>query len=557
MARYTYLAADMPRWTEPDVLIIGAGASGAAVAWRLAEAGVRVVCLEQGQWLDPDSLPPYHDDWELHRLTDFNPDPNVRGLPEDYPVEASGSTFTPLMFNAVGGSTLHWSGHFPRYHPSDFRVRSLDGVGDDWPLTYDELEPYYDLNDRMIGVAGLAGDPSQPSRSPRPTAPLAGGSLGATMARGFERLGWHWWVADSAIIAEPYGEGRQPCNYCGPCDLGCPIGARSSADVTYWPLAVKLGVELRTGCRVREITVDGQGRARGALYYDADGRLHEQRAPLVIMGCNGVGTPRLLLNSRSRHFPDGLANRSGLVGKNLMFHPFAGVSGIFPEELDSDKGPIGTALFSHEFYETDERRGFVRGYQLQVVRQSGPVREALGGLVMQRLPWGRDHHAEFAARFRHIVNIGVMGEDLPETINEVTLDPEVTDGHGIPAPRVRYRLSDNSRRMLDHGVAKAAEALTAAGATRVLATSPLRPSGWHLLGTCRMGDYPLGAVVDRWGRAHDVPNLFIVDGSIFVTSAAVNPTSTLQALALRTADYIIRERANLLAGKEATHGVRR
>ncbi|MBA2239902.1 MAG: GMC family oxidoreductase [Solirubrobacterales bacterium] len=529
-----------PHWSQPDVLIVGAGASGAAVAWSLAGAGFRVVCLEQGGWVDPTTLPANGDDWELRRLTDFNPDPNVRQLPADYPVNDVDSTFTPLMFNAVGGSTIHWSGHFPRYHPSDFRVRSLDGVGDDWPLTYEELEPFYDRNDRVIGVSGVVGDPSQPPRSARPTAPLPIGTLGATMARGFDKLGWHWWVSDGAAISEPYGEtpGRRPCNLCGPCDLGCPIGALSSANVTYWPLAVRLGVELRTGCRVREITIGADGLARGALYYGPDGGLHEQTAPLVILACNGVGTPRLLLNSRSRHFPDGLANRSGLVGKNLMFHPFAAVGGVFPDLLDSYKGPIGTVMFSHEFYETDPARDFVRGYGLQVVRHSGPVSVAGGGFTATRVPWGRDHHRVFAERFSHLINIGVMGEDLPETINEVTLDPELSDGDGIPAPLVRYRLSDNSKRMLDHGVARAGEALLAAGATQVLTMSPLRPSGWHLLGTCRMGDFPMGSVVDRWGRAHDVPNLFIVDGSTFVTSAAVNPTTTIQALALRTADHI-------------------
>jgi choline dehydrogenase-like flavoprotein len=542
---YQLPRATTARWPEPDALIIGAGASGAAVAWFLARAGFRVVCLEQGDWVEPAGLPHLQPDWELRRFGDFSPDPNVRGRPEDYPVNSAASDFIPLMFNAVGGSTIHWSAHFPRYHPSDFRVRSLDGVGDDWPLTYEELEPFYDLNDQMIGVAGLHGDPAQPPRSPRQTPPLPIGRLGETIIRGFERLGWHWWASDSAILGGPYGEGRQACNFCGPCDLGCPTGARSSADVTYWPLALQLGVELRTRCRVRELTVGPDGRARGALYYDAGGRLHEQRAPLVILACNGIGTPRLLLTSRSRLFPDGLANRSGLVGKNLMFHPFAAVTGIFPEPLDSYQGPIGSLLFSHEFYETDLRRGFVRGYQLQVVRQSGPLHTALGGFVGQPVPWGREHHRAFAERFPHLINLGVMGEDLPETINEVTLDPALADGHGIPAPLVRYRLSDNSLKMLDHGVARATEVMEAAGATRVLATNPLRPSGWHLLGTCRMGDAPAGSVVDRWGRAHDVPNLFIVDGSTFVTSAAVNPTSTIQALALRTADYIVRERRNL------------
>jgi choline dehydrogenase-like flavoprotein len=524
-------------WDEPDVLIIGAGASGGAVACSLAEAGWKVVCLEQGGWVAPETMPHYQLDWELRRLSDFNPDPNVRQGPADYPVNDAASTYTPLMFNAVGGSTMHWSAHFPRYHPSDFRVRSLDGVGDDWPLSYEELEPFYDLSDRIVGVAGVTGDPSQPSRSPRGTPPLPIGKLGATVARGFDALGWHWWVSDTAIIARDY-DGRPACNLCGPCDVGCPTGARSSADVTFWPRALRHGAELRTNCRVREITVGPDGRARAALYYDAEGALREQTAPLIVLAANGVGTPRLLLNSRSAPFPDGLANRSGLVGKNLMFHPFAAVGGVFSEELDSYWGPIGSMLFSHEFYETDERRGFVRGFGLQAVRQTGPVSVALGGFTAHRLPWGDAHHDRFAERSARMANIGVMGEDLPETINEVTLDPALVDGDGIPAPLVRYRLSDNSLRMLDFGVARATEALQAAGAKEVLVRNPLRQSGWHLLGTCRMGDDPSRSVVDRWGRAHDVPNLFVVDGSLFVTSAAVNPTTTIQALALRTADYI-------------------
>jgi choline dehydrogenase-like flavoprotein len=535
---------------NPDVLIVGAGAAGAAVAWSLAEDGFTVVCLEQGGWVEPSAMAHSHDDWELHRLTDFNADPNVRRRPEDYPVNDAASAIAPLMFNAVGGSTIHWSAHAPRYHPSDFRVRSLDGVGDDWPFCYDDLEPWYDLNDRLIGVSGVHGDPAQPARSPRGTGPIRIGQLGATMARGFERLGWHWWVSDGAFISEPYpaglnGANRRPCNHCGPCDLGCPIGARSSADVTYWPRALELGVELRTWCRVREITIDARGRARGALYYDRDGALREQTADLVVVACNGIGTPRLLLNSRSRLFPDGLANRSGLVGKNLMFHPFASVSGFFDEPLESYKGPIGQSIMSHEFYETDERRGFVRGYQLQVVRHAGPVATAAGGFVADPVPWGADHHRVFAERFGRAISIGVMGEDLPETINEVALDPELTDADGIPAPLVRYRLSDNSRRILTHGVARAGEALEAAGARQVLALNPMRASGWHLLGTCRMGASAYGSVVDQWGRSHDVPNLFVVDGSVFVTSAAVNPTPTIQAIALRAADHIKHQQRSL------------
>jgi choline dehydrogenase-like flavoprotein len=362
------------------------------------------------------------------------------------------------------------------------------------------------------------------------------------MAKGFDRLNWHWWPSDTAIITAPFGN-RPACNNCGPCDVGCPTGARSSADVTYWPLALGLGVELRTRCRVREITVDEQGRARGVLYYDELGGLREQRAPLVIVAANGVGTPRLLLNSRSRAFPDGLANRAGMVGKCLMFHPFATASGILPDSVQSFQGPIGCSIFSHQFYETDESRGFIRGFMMQIVRETGPLNEALGGATGTRVPWGAGHHAAFASRFARVVNLGLMGEDLPELVNEVTLDPTLTDSDGIPSPLVRYRLSDNSIKLMEYAADRAAEALESAGATNVLIRNPLRQSGWHLLGTCRMGDDPKTSVVDRWGRTHDVPNLFIVDGSLMVTSAAVNPTSTIQALALRTADYIKQAKA--------------
>ena len=176
-------------WDEPDALIIGAGASGGAVAWSLAEAGFKVVCLEQGDWVEPDAMPHGRDDWEVHRLTDFNADPNVRQRPSDYPVNNAESTFAPLMFNAVGGSTIHWSAHFPRYHPSDFRVRSLDGVGDDWPLTYEELEPFYDLSDRITGVRGSRAIRRSRARSARGTPPLPIGEFGKTMAVGLRKAG--------------------------------------------------------------------------------------------------------------------------------------------------------------------------------------------------------------------------------------------------------------------------------------------------------------------------------------------------------------------------------
>ena len=304
------------------------------------------------------------------------------------------------MFNAVGGSTIHWSAHFPRYHPSDFRVRSLDGDGDDWPLSYDELEPFYDLNDRMIGIAGRSGDPSQPPRSRSPDAAdparAARRGDGARASTGSTGTGGRP-IPPSSRRRSANG---RPATTAAPATSAARPARARSADVTYWPLALRLGVELRTRCRVREITVDEQGRARGVLYYDESGSLQEQRAPLVIVAANGVGTPRLLLNSRSRAFPDGLANRAGMVGKCLMFHPFATASGILPDAVESYQGPIGCSIFSHEFYETDEARGFIRGFMMQIVRETGPLNEALGGATATRVPWGSGHHAAFAGAVR-------------------------------------------------------------------------------------------------------------------------------------------------------------
>jgi choline dehydrogenase-like flavoprotein len=527
---------------EPvDVLIVGAGASGAAFAWSLSRAGIDVLCLDQGSWMDPAAYPPTRDDWELHRQTTMHPDPNVRGLAADYPLNNDDSPIIPLMFNAVGGSTIHWSGHFPRLHPSDFCVKTLDGVAVDWPLSYDELEPYFDLNDRMMGVAGLRGDPAYPPKPPRPTPAIPLGTLGETIAAGFDKLGWHWWPSDSAIITRNY-DGRHGCINCGPCDLGCPVGAKASTDITYWPKALAQGARLETHARVRAITLGPDGLAAGASFYDRDGALVEQPARHVVVACNGIGTPRLLLNSRTERCPNGLANSSGQVGKNLMFHPYAVVTGLFPERLEGYKGPTPCMIWSQQFYETDPTRGFVRGYSFQIARGQDPVGTALSGMAAGNITWGRDHRAAYDARYDRTLRIVVIGEDLPEQQNRVELDPVLTDSDGISAPQVHYTLSENSRRLMDHGIARATEALEAAGAVETSAIPLLRYGGFHLMGTARMGDDPATSVVNRDGRSHDVENLYVIDGSIMPTVGGVNPTSTIQAVALCLADRFIAQR---------------
>ena len=531
----------MTRNDPVDVLIIGAGASGAAIAWSLLETRMRILCLEQGDHLADRDYPSRRDDYELARYAEFSCDPNVRQLKQDYPINAADSCITPVNWNGVGGSTINFLGHWPRMRPSDFRTRTLDGVADDWPVDYHTLAPFYDMNDRNIGASGLAGNPAYPDYTP-PNPPIPMGVLGQTLARGFNEKGWHWWPSDVAILSRD-DDGRQKCVNAGTCDLGCAAGAKGGANFTYWPMLEGAGVELRTNARVREILVDETtGLATGVLYHGSDGQVYEQRAEMVIMACNGVGTPRMLLNSTSKLFPDGLANRSGKVGKNLMFHPLTGVAGVFDEPMKGHEGPMACSILSQEFYESDPSRGFVRGYGLHSGRSTTPMTFALGGYGIDNpIPWGAAHREIMDNQYPYLAGLTVVTEDLPEEHNCVTLDPELTDSDGIPAPKITYRLGDNTRAMLRHGEDRAREVLLAAGARQVLGKSDDQVwwrAGWHQMGTCRMGNDADTSVVNGWGRSHDVRNLFIVDGSIFVTAGAVNPTSTIQALALYIGDRI-------------------
>ncbi len=525
-----------------DVVVLGSGAAGAALSWRLASRGARVVCLEQGDWTRPQGFASARADCEVSLRR--GPDtftPNERGRPEDYPLTTAGEIepFQIAMANGVGGGTVHWEGHFPRLHPSDFRVRTLDGVADDWPIGYADLESYYDLNDGMMGVSGLTGDPANPPRSARTTPPLPIGRAGQALARGFEKLGWHWWVSDNAILSRDH-DGRKGCDNRGRCNFGCPLRARASADVTYWPKAQALGARLLTRARVQAISIDGKGRASGVRYFDRQGSLHSQQARVVVVCCNGIGTPRLLLNSKSKSFPDGIGNGEGLVGRHFMIHPARGVEGVFADAFETASF-TGNPFSSQQFYESDPGRGFLRGYSLVVYRPYGPLSVAWGDV--EPVPWGAGHHEEMRQRFGHTVTIVVMSEDLPQADNRVELDRSRADTNGIPAAKVSYRVAANTRRMLEHGVSSARQALQAAGAV-TLRESPQIGFFAHLMGTARMGRDPRRSVVDPWHRVHAVPNLFAVDGSSFTTSAAVNPTSTIGALALRAADGIWEGRRN-------------
>ena len=532
-----------------DFLVIGSGPSGAAATWSLADTGTRIMCMEQGDWMKQADYPSNFRDWEIRqgradlKNTNFSFSPNARNLKADYPINDDESAVQPFMYNAVGGTTVSFSAIYPRFHPSDFRTKSLDGVADDWPIDYQQLEEYYNLNDRINGVSGLEGDPAYPSKKP-PLPPLPNGEAGNVIAKGFNKLGWHWWPADRAIISQPY-EGRDKCINLGTCNSGCTQGAKSTPDVTYWPLALrKKGVELKTNCRVREITINNGGMADGVIYYDEEGRENRQKAEVVILACNAVGTPRLLLNSSASQFPDGLANHSGLVGKNLMVHPWGVVRGYFDEGADFSRGPTMNGISCHEFSETNPKHDFVRGYTFSILKQEGrPMNSALG--LGKEIPWGSEHHEMFRKHFGNCIMTDILCEDLPEACNQVSLDQELKDSNGIPAPKITYRYSENSKRMMTHALARGRELMEAAGAWKIKSDGLVRGSGWHLMGTARMGKDPSSSVVNEWGRSHDVRNLFIVDGSIFVTSSACNPTNTLQSLSLYIADNIKKNITNL------------
>lgn len=530
-----------------DILVIGAGASGAINSLVLAQAGMRVVCLDQGGWTEPTQHPHFSADFVYQRQNRWNPEPSVRRGPDDYPVE--GEQSHALMWNGVGGSTNVFAALWPRFRPSDFRKGVEHGLAPDWPITYEDLAPFYDEADRLIGVSGLTGDAGMPARAPYPLGPLPMRTSGRAIAAGFERLGWHWWPMPAGIISDAY-DGRAACNGCGNCASGCPRGAMAKMSITLWPKALAAGAQLRPGARVERIETGEDGRATGAVYVDrATGQRVRQSADAVILAANGVGSPRLLLLSANARHPHGLANGNDVVGRYLLHHTLVAAEIWVDAPIDSHIGNSG-AIISSEFAETDTARGFVNGFNFNVARTGPAAATAIGAFGQRPAPWGADHHAWFARHFGHSFGAFAIGDDLPQASNRITLSVHKMDSDGLPAAKLSYRPHENDVRMMRYGIERLRDLARSVDAFDVAVTDyyengVYRTPAWHLLGTCRMGSDPETSVVNQWHQSWEIPNLFICDGSSFATGGVVNPTSTVTALALRCGRHIAETFADL------------
>jgi choline dehydrogenase-like flavoprotein len=441
----------------------------------------------------------------------------------------------------VGGGTVHFTANYWRFREIDFIERSkwgpISGTGfADWPITYRDLEPYYTKAEEEIGVSGLAGaSPFDPWRSkPYPMPPLPVKSSGVLFEKGARKLGYHPFPAPMAIASQPYG-GRPGCVHCGFCEaFGCEVSAKSSTLVTVIPVAEKTGrCDIRPNSYVRQIRLDAHGRASGASYFNEKGDEEFQSARAVIVSANGAETARLLLMSKSNHFPN------GLVGKYLMFDSFVSASGRFEHPLNEYKSVEVTRVM-HDFYDADPQRGFYGGGGIDARFDFYPISFALGGLPPDVPTWGSGLKTALAEYFTHSMMLAARTTTLPVESNSVSLDPDVKDHWGLPALRVTTENHPDGLRTMKFFQHREAEILQAVGAQKIW-RSPIVDNylGYHLLGTCRMGNDPKTSVVNTDHRTHDVPNLFLCDSSSFVTSGRNQPTLTIQALAFRAADRII------------------
>ncbi len=538
--------------TEVDFVVIGAGAAGGIMAKELSVAGFSVVVLEQGGWgaygheqdSNKDELQNRFPTDADRLMSDPKRQRNTFRRNQDEKAAPGNHSYGMV----VGGGTVVYGGSSWRHLPWEFQeashVGTIAGSGlADWPITYEELEPYYTKAEWEMGISGVRVDSPlfAPMSKPYPLPPLPIKSSGALFQVAAGKMGLTVIPSPMAIISEAY-RGRSGCISCGMCSgFSCQVKARSSSAVAMFPIAEQTGrCEIRPNSYVREISVDKQGRVTGAIYFDSQKREIFQKAKAVVLSANGTESSRLLLLSKSAQFPDGLANSSGVVGKYLMSGNNAGASAIFEHPLNEYKGIISGAGIV-DWVASDPKRGFYGGGRLTSRGQQTPIEFALGG-PHDGPRWGAGYKKALREEANRKMIISSFITQLPVETNRVDLDPDVKDEWGLPAMRITTTSHPDDIKNMEFFTAKSVEILQAAGATKVWADGVHDSRGGpHSRGTCRMGNDPKSSVVDKYHRAHDVPNLYVVDGSSFVTGGRNHPTMTIQALAFRAADHIIQQ----------------
>jgi choline dehydrogenase-like flavoprotein len=532
-----------------DVCIIGAGASGATAAKVLTERGVRVVALERGPWRERES---FGGD-ELANVNRYNlwPDPllNPRTYRASEDEDPKVELFCPVP-QMVGGGTVHWQGWLPRYTESDFRLKSIVGevLGAtlaDWPITYADLEPYYTKVEWAFGVSGQSG--ANVYESPRsrgyPCPPMPMTRYGQKFHEGCRNLGYNSFPTPMAALSRPYN-GRPPTVLSAFAQQhGDPTGTRSSALSVFVPDALASGrYDLRPDCYVHEITVDEHGRAKSAVYQDADGDFIEQEADIFILACGAVESARLLLLSCSGRFPHGLANGSDLVGRNATFHEYSAAVGVFDDPIYAWAGGGYVAASSYEFYEHDDARGFVGGCHIAAAGVGIPL--PINWSLPDRPAWGAQAKQIDRDFYNHSFAVGMVLHDMPQHDNRVELDDQVKDAWGLPVARITHKPHPNDLAQGRWVIDRNAEILDAAGAKKVYRVYPDRITGncSHQHSTVRMGNDPDTSVLNKYCQAHEVDNLFVVDGGPFPTATGANPTLSIMANAWRVAENILQRR---------------
>ena len=502
------------------VVVVGSGAGGGTLSNELAQKGLKVVCLEAGGRHETEDF--QNDEWGSFSQISWLDKRTTSGT---WRVAKDFAGLPAWIVKAVGGSTTHWAGASLRFQPHEWKAATTYGAVAganllDWPIGEDDMAPYYDKAEKKMGTTGTNGIPRLP-----------GSNNYKVLEAGAKKLGYkEVHTGNMSINSEPR-DGRGSCQQIGFCFQGCKSGAKWSTLVAEIPKGEATGnLEVRANSQVLKIEHDESGKVTGVVYADKDGNQHMQKARVVCVAGNTIESPRLLLNSASSKFPDGLANSSGQVGKNYMRHMTGSVYATFEKPVHMYRGTTMAGIIRDESVH-NPGRGFVGGYEMETLSLGLPFMAAF----LDPGAWGRDFSAAMDA-YDHMAGMWLVGEDMPQETNRVTLHASEKDQYGLPVPNVHFDDHANDLAMREHAFTQGSAVYNAVGAKTVLRTPPY-PST-HNLGTNRMSEKAKDGVVNKHGQTHDIANLFISDGSQFTTGASENPTLTIVALAIRQADYI-------------------